>query len=187
LWLEAELALRFWLGDLPPQTLILTRLTLVWSLAYVFNIGHRLALFGTGDIGWYSRSAVLVSAGVLIVAAGGFAAGLPPWALPAAEVLGVLSLMCVEAVYIGREIELPVARWIRESLAPTLAVLIPASTTALAVHASMPAGLWRFLAVMAAYGLVAAPLIWWVALADWERQQFVRFAGAAVARLRPAD
>ncbi len=191
LWLEAEMALRFWLGDLPPQVVILTRIVLVWALVYVFNIGPRLALLGTGNVGWYTRRTVLVSAGVLIVAAMAFLSGWPqlrqPWVLPATEVVGVFSLMFIEAVSIGREIDLPAARWLREALAPTLAVLIPASTAAIAIHCSMADGFWRFVAVIVIYGLVAVPLIWWVALAAWERQRFLGFAGAAFARLQGAD
>jgi hypothetical protein len=52
---------------------------------------------------------------------------------------------------------------------------------------SMAAGWERLVAVTAAYGLVAVPLIWWGALAGWERHQFSRFIVGAFARLRPAD
>jgi hypothetical protein len=58
--------------------------------------------------------------------------------------------------------------------------------TAAAVHWAMPDDNWRLLAVVAAYGLVSAPLIWWIALAEWERQQFFSFAKSAAARLQRA-
>lgn len=187
LWLEAAQMLRLWLGNLPPMTVLLTRIALVWALAYVFNIGQRLALLATGNIGWYARITIVFSVSVLVAAGSLFALGAAPWALPIVEVLSVLSLMMIEAVYIGREIGLPLRRWLREAILPTMAVLIPATVAAAAVHSSMEEDLRRLAAVTAAYNAIALPLIWFVALAAWEREKFRGFAGSALARLQRAN
>jgi O-antigen/teichoic acid export membrane protein len=187
LWLEAAQMLRLWLGNLPPMTVLLTRIALIWALAYVFNIGQRLALLATGNMGWYGRITIVMSVSVLVVAATLFQLGLGPWALPMVEVVSVLTLMVIEAVYIGREIDMPVWRWLREAILPALAVLVPATAAAALVHASMAEDLRRLVAVTAAYGAVAMPLIWFVALAPWERTRFLGFAGSALARLQRAN
>ena len=184
LWLEADYMLRLWLPEVPPFTVILTRLVVIWALAHVFSIGYNLALMATGDIGWYTRYTLLISVLVLVVAGIGFYFGLPPWFLPAVTLVGTVMLV-MRAVYsIGACIELPPARWYREAFLPALGALLPAIVAASLVHGRLPAGLWRFVAVTGAYGVIAAPLIWRVGLADWERHQFLRFAASALTRLR---
>lgn len=183
LWLEADQVLRLWLGDLPPMTILLTRIALVWALAYVFNIGQRMALLATGNLGWYGKLTIVLSVCVLVVAGTLFMLGLGPWALPAVEVLSVLCLISIEALVIGHEIGMPISRWFREAIGPTLAVLIPATTAAITVHLSMEVHILRLAAVTATYAAVALPLIWFVSLATWERDRFRSFAGSAWARL----
>lgn len=198
-WIGAPEALRLWLGEVPPYTVILTRIVLIWALASVFNVGYRLALLGTGDIGWYTWKMVLVSIAVIAVSAIGFYVGMPPWLLPVVECAGVLTLMVIEVVSVGAQIKLPAGQWFREALLPTLGVLVPATAVALTVYWWiplwpmshwwahywwMPDGLVRLVVTGVAYGVVGVPLIWWVGLAAWERKKFLNFGRAVVTRLR---
>lgn len=184
IWIAAPQILRLWLGELPPYTIVLARIVLIWALTYIFTIGYRLALLSTGDIGWYARTTFLTSVAAIACSASGFYCGLPPWWLPVFELVGVLVLLHVQIIKIGAEIDLPARRWVREALLPTLGVLLPAVAVAATTYQWLPESPWRVLAVLVAYGLVAVPLIWWVGLAAWEREQFVQFAWAGLARLR---
>ena len=175
---EAEQILQLWLGDVPPYTAILTRGVLMWMTVNMFTSGYLLANWATGDLGWYTRRVLASSALILIAAGIGFYLGLPPWFLPLSAMVGVLVMTVVTVYGIGATIELPPSRWLYESLLPTLCVLVPATMVTGAVYWAMPAGIGRLLALLTAYSLVAAPLIWWTALAAWERERFVTFAGS---------
>jgi O-antigen/teichoic acid export membrane protein len=181
---EAAQALRFWLPEVPDHTLILTRLAVVWLLVGVFPSGYLLANTATGNLGWYTRRMLLWSILTLVAAGVGFYFGLEPWFLPTMAAAGAALMMIIAATGIGPEIGLPPSRWFFESLLPTLGVLAPATIVAGVVHWTMAESVWRFLAVTAAFGMVAAPLIWWVALAGWERERFLGFASAALARFQ---
>lgn len=183
---ELEQILHLWLGDYPPDTAILTRLSVVWALGSAMVLGYRLAQFATGNLGWYTRATLLVSAGLLIVSGTGFYYGLPPWFLPATACVGAVVLIEIAVRRIGAEIELPAAQWIREALLPTLGVLVPATAGAMLVRWSFAESLWRLVAVTAAYTIIAVPLIWWVALAAWERQRFLGIASSAMSVLQRA-
>jgi O-antigen/teichoic acid export membrane protein len=184
IWLEAPTVILIWLGEVPEYTPIFARLIILWTFIYVFGVGYQLALFATGNVGWYARQNFLVSALTLLVAAAGFYFGLPPWFLPATTVLAMSWMTLIGVWWVGKEIELPVSRWVHESLLPTLGVLLPAVATAAFVRLNMHEDIWRVLAVTVTYGLVATPLIWWVGLASWERQHFLSFAASALARLQ---
>jgi O-antigen/teichoic acid export membrane protein len=184
LWLEADQLLHFWLNDLPPDTLVLTRLVVIWTFTGLLVVGYMAANTATGKLGWYTRRTLASAVTTLVVSGVGFYFGLPPWFLPVAAIGSAISLSIAAVTGIGAEIELPPSRWIRESLVPTLCVLVPAATVAGAVHCSLPSGAMRIFVVAAMYAFVAVPLIWWVGLARWEREQFVEFVSSAARRLQ---
>jgi O-antigen/teichoic acid export membrane protein len=186
LGLEAEQALALWLDEVPPYTVVFTRLVMIWCLGYVLTIGHNMALLAGGDIGWYTRQTALNSFAVLFAAAAGFYFGLPPWFLPVATIIGVAWLLVIAVWGIGAEIGLPPIRWMRESFVPAISAIAIASAGALAVRTSMSESVWRMPLVAAAYAIVALPVIWFYALAGWEREQFARVARTAYVRLRGA-
>ena len=185
--LEAGQVLQLWLGVVPEFTVMFARLIIVWTLVYVFTNGYQLALLATGDIGWYTRQNVLINGLVLVVAGMGFYFGLPPWFLPATTIVGMIGMSTIAVFGIGAQIALPPTRWFYEALLPTLGVLVPAAVAAAVVRWNMREDIWQVLAVTATYGLVAAPLIWWVGLAAWERHRFFSFATAAISRWQRAN
>jgi len=184
IWIEADQVLDLWIRHVPAYTVIFVRLALIWVMTQAFFIGYRLALLSTGDIGWYTRQNLSISVATLIVAGLAFYAGMPPWVLPAVTIVAILALMLVALVGIGSQIELPPGRWLRETLSPTLAVLVPATVLAVLAHWMLPRTLWRIVAVGVAYGVAATPLIWRLGLADWEREQFLQVAQSGFSKLR---
>ncbi len=173
-FLETEQLLSLWLVETPPFTLILVRLSILWTLVNVLFVGHVLALQGTGNIAWFTRTVLLISA--LII--GGtwlcFRGGMPVWWLPGLTIIGMLVLLVIVVVGVGREIDLPPRTWIKKTLAPFLYVVVPATAAATAMHYVLPDTLWRPCVVFATYGFIASPLIWLVGFESWERSQFAR-------------
>lgn len=177
IWLDAELILRLWLGELPPHTVALVRLGLIASLLVPLATGYNLALQATGDIGWYTRILLGLSGGVLLAAGAAFYAfDAGPWALPAAFIVMAVALVGVAVVMIGRRIELLPRVWLRWVVRPIVCVVGPATGVALVLHHLIYPTSWRILATGGAYATLAVPLMWHMALEGWEKEHFRRIA-----------
>ncbi|MGH8655479.1 MAG: lipopolysaccharide biosynthesis protein [Gammaproteobacteria bacterium] len=177
IWLDADLILRLWLGELPPHTVILVRLGLIWSLLLQLATGHHLALQATGDIGWYTRIVLGLAVATLVAAGVGFYVfGTGPWALPAAMIMTTVAMVAVAVVMIGRRIELPPRVWLRRMVWRVACVVVPATGAALVVNQLVAPTPWRILATAGVYAMLAVPLMWHVALEGWEKEHFRRIA-----------
>ncbi|MGH8647389.1 MAG: hypothetical protein ACREX4_24180, partial [Gammaproteobacteria bacterium] len=177
IWLDTELILRLWLGELPPHTVILVRLGLVWSLLMPLATGHNLALQATGDIGWYTRIVLgLAGAALLAAGVGFYVFGAGPWALPAATIMMTVALVGIAVVMIGRRIELLPRVWLRRVVWPVACVIVPATGAAVAMHYLIGPTPWRILATAGVYAISAIPLMWHVAFEEWEKEHFLRIA-----------
>jgi O-antigen/teichoic acid export membrane protein len=194
IFIEAPQVLHLWLGDLPEYTVLLTRLVILWTIGMMFISGYVLANTASGELGWYTRRTLAASAAHLVLATAGFymfgpngivrPGLLDPSFFPATGLLGVASMMFFAVYGVGKTIDLPPSQWFFEALLPTLAVLVPAVAAAAAIHWMMPGGIWRLLAVTGTYGVLAAPLLWCIGLAAWEREYFLGFASSALGRLQ---
>lgn len=184
IFIESEQLLTHWLPTIPPFTLILTRLSIVWMFINTFFTGHVLALHGTGNIGWYSRSVLALRVTAMVAAGVGFAYGAPVWCLPFALIIDILILLVVAIVGIGREVDLSPKEWLKKTLAPIAIVTLPATAAAALVFFFMPPTLLRAGLVAVVYAIVAAPIIWFMGLEPWERDQFGRVFGTAINRIK---
>jgi O-antigen/teichoic acid export membrane protein len=182
--IEAPLALSLWLGKLPPYSVIFTRLSVFYPMLNLFAYGYSFANIAGGDIGWHTRRILVSSALTLLVPGIAFYFGAAPWWMPVAAIAGSLYMIFATVWGLGAQIGLEPSRWVHETLLPTLGSLIPAVAAAGAAHWLMPESVWRLIAVTGAYASVAAPLIWFIGLASWERQLFARFIGSAIGRLQ---
>jgi len=142
------------------------------------------AIFAQGAVRGYG----LLTLGVWIssIAASAvafFGLGLGPMALPwiyvAATLVHLAVTLGVGAVRVG----LSASRWWRETLVPVAAPAIPGTLAALGVHAWLPDGWPRILAVVAAYALVAAPFSWWWSVGPKEKRAFAHAAERVRGRL----
>jgi len=183
--LDLENVLGIWLGDVPEHTVTLVAITIAWVLATQFGRGFNMALEATGDIGWWTRINLGLTLATLVLAwALVFVFDFGPWAVPGSILALVLAYVPLAALLIGRHIELAVRRWLAESVRPALLVTAPPALVAAWVQAAMPQTVWRVVAVAAVYIAIALPLLWRVGLAQWEREQFKRIAGAGLGRAR---
>lgn len=185
LWVDTPAVLGLWLGQIPPHTVMLVRLVLVWSLLDRLTQGHLMALQAEGDIGWYSRLSIVLSIITLALATVGiYGLGFGPWCMPAASVVMSIAVAGVRVVGIGRRLELPPGQWARQVVTPAAIVLASAAAAAVAVTLVMAPGPWRVLVITGANAAVLAPLAWMVGLQAWEREHFKRVAVAAAQRMR---
>ncbi len=182
--IETQGILEIWLREVPPGSAAFTRLTLLWMTIEVLATGVDQAIFAQGAVRGYG----LLTLGVWIssIAASAvafFGLGLEPMALPwiyvAATLVHLALTLGVGAVRVG----LSASRWWRETFLPVTAPAIPATLAALGVHAWLPDGWPRILAVVAAYALVAAPFCWWWSVGPKEKRALVEAAERVRGRL----
>ncbi len=186
LWLDTDNVLHLWLGQPPPYSALFVQLVLGWSFMEQISMGYGVALGATGNIGWYSRSVLVLSGLVLLAAWVGFSVfGLGPWFLPVMTITMYAVLLWQKVVIIGRMIELSPSVWVKKVLTPTMVVIASGSAAIVPVRLMMPEQALRLLVECVVYAAVASPLVWFVGLEAWEREHFTRVAGGALKRLRP--
>jgi O-antigen/teichoic acid export membrane protein len=161
LMIEMDGILDLWLHEVPPGTAEFARITFVWMTIYVLASGVDQAIFAQGAVRGYG----LLTLGVWIssIALSAFwllGLGLGPMWLPWTYVGATLVHLGVTLVFGAARVGLSASRWWRETLVPVVAPAIPATLAALGVHATLPEGWLRILAVTASYGLVVAALSW---------------------------
>jgi len=184
LWLELPTVLGLWLENVPDYAVPLTAASLFWAITLPSTFGYQMAVQATNEVGWYARlvlglSVVTLGAAVLAVTVFGLSSVAVPGTLAVFAVVQSLTV----ASLVGRRIGLTVVDWLRRSAGPSLMVIVPGAAACYAVTLLLPGEAWRVLVTGAAYGVVAAPIGWWLALQPWERQQFVRIMLGVRSRL----
>ncbi len=184
LWIEMEGILDLWLREVPAGSAAFTRVTLLWLTIQVLATGVDQAIFAQGSVRGYGLLTLGVwIASISVSALWFFVFGMGPMALPWTCVGATLVYLAVTLGVGAVRVGLSASRWWRETLVPTAAPAIPGTLAALGVHAWLPEGWPRILAVVAAYALVAAPLCWWWSVGPQEKRAFAHALGRVRARL----
>jgi O-antigen/teichoic acid export membrane protein len=193
--LEMGALLGLWLENVPEHTAILARLVLVWTALNWASMGYTMAMEAKGNLGRYSvfmgafDVGVIVAQIVALALAAKGADGRPvvgPWIMPAITVAIVLAQNIARAWYVGIILGIPLRRWATDVLMPCAAVAAIGAGAAYGGSLLAPAGPWRLLAATAAFGVIALPTIWLLALQTWEREHFVRVARGGFGMARRA-
>lgn len=185
LLVETEGMLRLWLGSVPPETVLFVRLAMTWLTIDVLSNGFHRAAFAHGELKFYAiatTSLTLLSLIVCSVALFVFEAD--PWTVPATMLVATLAQITLRVGYVGRLIGLGYSDWLRGTLLPTLYPAAAGAAAALLVHIGMADAWPRYLAVGAAYAVVACPLIWLLAVGDREKNALRRVVASAMPRAR---
>jgi O-antigen/teichoic acid export membrane protein len=173
--IEMDGILDLWLHEVPPGTSEFARVTFLWMTIHVLASGVDQAIFAQGAVRGYG----LVTLGVWIssIALSAFwffGMGLGPMSLPWTYV-GATVVHLGVTLFVGAErVGLSASRWWRETLVPVVAPAIPGALAALGVHAALPEGSLRILAVTATYALVVAPFSWWWSIGPKEKLALTR-------------
>lgn len=175
LMVEMDGILDLWLHEVPPGTAAFSRITFLWMTIQVLASGVDQAIFAQGAVRGYGilTLGVWISS-IALSAYWFFGLGLGPMALPWTYVGATIAHLGV-TLFVGAErVGLSASRWVRETLLPVVLPAIPATLAALLVHVALPPGLLRMIAVVAAYGLVAAPFCWLWSIGAKEKRALAR-------------
>jgi hypothetical protein len=189
LWIEMPGVLDLWLRDVPPGTVEFTRVTFLWLTIQTLATGVDQAIFAQGAVRGYGLLTLAVWIGSIALSAlWFFVFHLGPMSLPWTYVGASFAHLAVTVGVGAARVGLSPGRWWRETLVPTIAPAIPATLAAYGVHAALPPGAVRILAVAATYAIVAMPFCWWWSVGPKERRAFSHAVDRARARLarRPA-
>jgi hypothetical protein len=175
LMIETQGVLDLWLHEVPAGSASFVRVTLLWATLNVLETGIERGIFARGAVRGYGVLTLAVWAASLgACALAFFRLGMPAMTLPWIFVGTTLVHLALTVGVGSRRIGLSPARWWRETVAPTLAPLVPGSAAALAVHAWLPDAWPRYLAVAAAYAVVAAPCAWRWSIGEKEKRALSR-------------
>lgn len=186
---EMEKILDLWLDEVPPYATVLTRLVLIWTAMNWVSTGHQMAMEAKGTLSRYTvlmslfDAAVIITQLVALILIARDAEDRPvvgPWLLPAITIAIVASQNVCRAWYVGRILSISVGRWVREVILPCLLVAAVGAAASLIPFLTVREGLWRLLYVVIFFGVAAPPTIWFLAMARWEREHFLRIAGHAL-------
>jgi len=178
LLVETEGILRLWLHEVPPGTAFFVRITMLWTTLHVLEGGIERAIFASGDVRGYGVLTLGVWAASLAACAFAFfGLGLGVMALPWIFVATTLVHLAITVGIGAQRVGLSPGRWWAETVVPALAPLLPGTAAALAVHAALPDSWPRYLAVAAAYAIVAAPCAWRWSIGEKEKRALARGFG----------
>lgn len=166
---DAETLLGLWLGEVPPEAAVFTRLTLLCFLIDFTPGTLNILEQANGRI----RKYYLVTSGVAVlcfpITYAAFKLGAPAWS-------GYVAYMCVyvlKAVAMltvaHQDTGFPGGTYVRKALLPMLAAVVPSGVAALLLWRLLPCEWWRFLATAAAGAIGAAGGIWLFGLTEGEK------------------
>ena len=185
LLVEMEGILRIWLGSVPPETALFVRLAMTWLTIDVLSNGFHRAAFAHGELRIYAIATISLSlTSLLTCAVALFTFGAEPWAVPAIMLLATLAQIAVRVGYVGSLIGMGYTAWFQGTVFPTLVPAAVGAAAATAVHLGMEDTWLRYLAVGAAYGTAACPLIWLVSVGEREKNVLRRIVASALPRAR---
>ena len=158
-----------WLGDIPPEAAVFTRLTLLCFLIDFTPGSLNILEQANGHI----RKYYLITSGVAAICFPlsylAFKLGAPVWS-------GYIIYICV---YVFKAVAMlsvahsdtgfPVRAYLRKALLPMLSAALPSGLAALSLWAILPAAWWRFLVTAAAGAFAALAGIWLFGLTEGEK------------------
>ena len=166
---DAETILRLWIGAVPTEAAIFTRLALLCFLVDFTPGTLNILEQANGRI----RKYYLVTSGVAVVCFpltyAAFKLGAPAWT-------GYVIFLCVyvfKAVAMllvaRKDTGFPIGNYVRKALLPMLAAVLPSGLLALLLWSVLPVAWWRFLVVAAACAVTACAGVWLWGLTEGEK------------------
>lgn len=188
--LETEYLLDLWQSRaVPPDTALHTRWLCGMALAGVATWGYSLLLEAKNRI---SRITIVqlasIATGMVVAWLGCRHLGWPAWSVTMTMCLFTVgNSVITRPWFASRELGVSIVQLWKTSLLPSLAAFVPAFSIAAVVHALLPAGGARTLAVLFAYLFTAVPLFWLVAFDTSERSAFADIFRRAWGKLFPSQ
>ena len=157
---DAETILRLWVGEVPPEAALFTKLTLV---SFLVDFTPNTLVVLQQAHGKMARFYLLSSAVAVLAFPTTWVAyhyGLPAWTGYAAFIFFYLLKACVMLAVTHRETGLPVRKYVREALWPALVPMPVVLPVMFCLMEWVPVTWWRFL-LFAVIGVILTALTIW--------------------------
>lgn len=166
---DAETILRLWLGDVPAEAAIFTRLTLLCFLIDFTPGTLNILEQANGRI----RTYYLVTSGVAIlcfpITFVAFKLGAPVWTGYVVYFTVYFFKAVAMLAVARRDTGFPIGSYVSKALLPMLAAVLPSGVLAFLMWSLLPALWWRFLLSAAVGALASGAGIWLFGLTEGER------------------
>ncbi len=157
---DSETILRLWVGDVPPEAALFTKLTLVSFLVDFTPSTLNVLQQASGRVARFylitSAVAILAFPCTWIM----YRCGLPAWTGYAAFIGFYILKGAAMLLVTSRETGLPAGKYIREAVWPALVPALIVLPVVTCLYEVLPASWWRFIVIAAAGVVLTAVSIW---------------------------
>ena len=171
---DAETILRLWLGEVPPDAALFTRLTIICFLVDYTPATVNVLQQADGRIRKYyiltSLAAIMAFAGAWVL----YSLGAPAWSGYAAFIVAYVVKAIVMLAITRATTGFTVSQYIKGAVLPMLAGGVPAALLCWALSAAIPVTWWRFVAVAATGAIAIAAGAWLMGGLTEGEKAFVR-------------
>ncbi|MEM7622026.1 MAG: hypothetical protein AAF235_02365 [Planctomycetota bacterium] len=186
---ETEAVLGLWLGaerlSTVPDIVPLARMIAIWMTVETLASPFIAAIQALGKIGKFMVITSLIEGSALIGAiVAVLAFGAPPVAVPVSALAGVVCNGVFRLMFVAPKIGLSRARWIRETVLPVFAAVLPGVGAGFAVIVTMEPSLSRLAVSVALIGTTLAFSSWFIGAKESDRVHFRRM-GRKIAKKIP--
>ncbi len=168
-------ALTLWLGRVPDYAPMFAIVLIVSFSIDALTRSYGIAMHATGDIGVFTRSLLWVTLLPLPLAVAGYALGAGPLLIVHLILIVAVVGAWLKTRIAGRRIGFTIGEWLRQVVTPFVLTASTGGLAALPFRLWMPEGLTRLATIALVFALVALPVIWWLALEQYERDRFLVF------------
>lgn len=173
LLIETPALLKYWLGTPLPEAVVVTRLTILWSLLASLHLGHDIAIQAHGRLRHYTL-AILALSGLAItcVAACMYCFGAGLWVVPLCTIALEIGLITLTANLARRLKGISVMLWIRNAVAPALTTVLTSAAICLLARELTMLDSAIFSALI--YATSCSITFWTMGLSSEEKSHFHR-------------
>lgn len=183
LMMEMDYVLALWLKSPPVHAAAFCKLILATFLIDRLSTGNMLAVNALGRVAAYQATVGSCLVMTLPLAWLFLRMGLPPASVGWAFVATMTATSIGRVLWTRRFFAVPVNSWLRNVVFPCALVASGAAISIAPLQAVLPTGILRLVAVSVSSGLLAAGLIWKVALTRSEKEFFASTAKKTATKL----
>ena len=166
---DAEAILRLWVGEVPPEAAMFTRLTLLCFLIDFTPGTLNVLEQANGKIKNYYIVTSAVAVMVFPIAYAAYRLGAPSWAGYAIFIVIYVFKAVAMLAMAHKDTGFPVEAYLRKAVLPMLVAVVPSAVVVFLLCRVVPAAWWRFL-LTAALGVVTSGIgVWLYGLTEGEK------------------
>lgn len=166
---DAEAILRLWVGEVPPEAAMFTRLTLLCFLIDFTPGTLNVLEQANGKIKNYYIVTSAVAVMVFPITYAAYRLGAPSWAGYAIFIVIYVFKAVAMLAMAHKDTGFPVGAYLKKAVLPMLVAVVPSAVVVFPLCSVVPAAWWRFL-LTAALGVVTSGIgVWLYGLTEGEK------------------